>query len=258
MTENPLLANLKLPGKIFQLPSRGLFYDPDVFSSDVENAEILVNAMSAFDEIVIKNPDLLFSGKALNEVVKACIPNILKAGELYGKDVDAIMIFLRMVTYGPQYEINVTHDCENAKSHSYIIDLDQLISRMKYLDATTFNDKYKVILPNGQTVHLQPVKYKNVIELLQDNQNKKELTADDLKKNLEKSIMDIIKDIDNITDKNLIYQWVKKAPAPYIEKIADAIQDTNDWGPDNIIEVKCKDCGETFKVELPINPISFF
>lgn len=258
MSENPLLASLKLPGRMFQLPSRGLFYSPDIFTSDVQNAEIMVNAMSAFDEIVIKNPDLLFSGKALNEVAKACVPNILKPGELYGKDVDALMFYLRLVTYGSQYEINVSHNCENAKTHSYFIDLENLLNEMKYLDPTIFNDQYSVNLPNGQVVKLQPVKYKNVIELLQDNQHKKELTAEDLKRNLEKSVSNVIKSIDGIEDKYLILEWIKKAPSPYIDKIADAIEKTNDWGPENIVDVQCRDCGEIFKVELPLNPISFF
>jgi hypothetical protein len=258
MIENPLLSNLKLPGRIFQLPSRGLLYGSNVLKTEVQNAELLINAMTAFDEITMKNPDMLFSGKALSYITSACIPGIDNALELYGKDVDALMFYLRLVTYGPNYEVSVTHDCENGKSHSYIIDLEQLLARMKYLDPTTYNDIYSVTLPNGQVVQLQPVKYKNVIELLQDNQGKKELSVDDLKMNLEKSILNVVKSVDGIEDKEMLKGWIKAIPSPYIEKIGDVIEKTNDWGPEDTVDVICKDCGESFKVQISLNPISFF
>jgi len=45
---------------------------------------------------------------------------------------------------------------------------------------------------------------------------------------------------------------------PYSNRITDAIEKTNDWGPNQNVKLKCKDCGEEIDVELPLNPISFF
>ena len=54
MTENalnPLLAKVKLPGRVFQLPSRGLFYQTGVLSDSVRNGEIQIKPMSALVEL---------------------------------------------------------------------------------------------------------------------------------------------------------------------------------------------------------------
>jgi hypothetical protein len=43
-----------------------------------------------------------------------------------------------------------------------------------------------------------------------------------------------------------------------INRITNAASELNDWGPEQITTLKCKDCGEEMKVELPMNPVSFF
>jgi hypothetical protein len=261
MTEtiNPLLAPiLKLPGRIFQLPSRGILYTNNELSPEVSEGEVHCKSLSAFDEITLKNPDMLFSGKALSQVLKTSIPDILLPNDLYSKDVDAIMIFLRLVTYGPEYELSVNHGCENSVSHSYIVDLEQVLQKIKYLDPTLFETEYKLMLDTGQVVRLQPVKYKHVLELLLDNQEKKTLTVEDLKSNLRKSMLNIIKSVDDIEDKALISEWLNIISAGNVSKIAEQITKTNDWGPQLDHVVICKDCGKEIEIDIPINPISLF
>ena len=120
-TVNPLMGKIKLPGRTFQLPSRGALYkNGEVAAAE---GEIHVHALSALAEINLKNPDLLFNGKAIQAVFAECIPEIKKATELYGRDIDAIMFFLRLVTYGPEFVVDITHTCENAKEHSYSVNI---------------------------------------------------------------------------------------------------------------------------------------
>jgi hypothetical protein len=258
MSENPLLAKLRLPGRIFQLPSRGLLYTNGEISAEIENAEIHVRALTAFDEITIKNPDMLFSGKALAEVLKNVTPDILKPDELYGKDVDAIMIFLRIVTYGPEYILDINHGCENGISHSYSVNLEELVQRTTFLDPTLFETKYKIVLPSGQEVRLQPVKYKHIIELLRNNEKKSKLTAEDLQENLMMSMLSIIKSVDGVNNRKFIEEWLRVLPAGDVGLIAKQVNNTTEWGPDLIVKNICKDCGAEIEVEIPINPISFF
>ena len=126
---NPLLQKIKLPGRTFQLPSRGALYQ----NGEVANAEgeIHVHALSALAEINLKNPDLLFNGKAIQEVFSECIPEIKNASALYARDIDALMFFLRLVTYGPHFEISVKHNCEKAKDHAYVVNIEELTQQMK-------------------------------------------------------------------------------------------------------------------------------
>jgi hypothetical protein len=255
---NPLLSKLKLPGRIFQLPSRGLFYSNGELDASATEAEVHVHPMSAIDEINLKNPDMLFSGKAITSVVQSCIPDIKKPTELYGKDIDALMLYLRLVTYGSDYDITVMHTCENAKSHSYIINLEEVLHNLMYLDPTIYDDLYNFTLSNGQKISLQPIKYSHILDILRANEGKKELTAEDLKNNLIMNLLNVIKSVDDISDKKMIKEWILAAPAPFATKIAEAIEKTNNWGVNTEVQIQCKDCGEVFTIELPLNPVNFF
>ena len=62
-TVNPLLQGIKLPGRTFQLPSRGALYN-DELDGTIVGGEVHVHPMTALTEINLKNPDLLFNGKA--------------------------------------------------------------------------------------------------------------------------------------------------------------------------------------------------
>lgn len=253
---NPLLSKIKLPGRTFQLPSRGALYKNGELKNN--EGEVHVHPLSALAEISLKNPDLLFNGKAIQQVCQECVPEILKPTELYARDVDALMYFLRLVTYGPNFEIRVKHDCAEAKEHSYNVDLEKAIQSFTVIDPTVAHEDYRVVLPNGQVVKVHPVKFEHMIRLFQMNTGKEEFTPDDIKKNVIFNLVNLIESVDDITDRALIEEWAKALTSPYQNRITEAIEKTNNWGPPQNTPLKCKDCGEMFDVELPLNPISFF
>lgn len=255
---NPLLQKVRLPGRTFQLPSRGAMYSNGELEVNTKNGEIHVHPMSALTEINLKNPDLLFNGKALVEVVKECVPSIKKPLDLYGRDVDALLFFLRLVTYGSEYRIEVKHDCENAKQHSYTVDLDQIVSTMKQLDPTVIEAKRVVTLPTGQKVYTRPMKYEDVIALFHHTEGKKDLTEADIKELAVTNLKCMIEKVDETTDQNHIEGWIRALTTPMVNRITEAAGELNDWGPEQIVTLKCRDCGEDMKVELPLNPVSFF
>lgn len=256
---NPLLEKIKLPGRIFQLPSKGLLYHNQELSPGCSNGEMHIHPLSALDEISMKNPDMLFSGKATDSVFKSCVPEIEKPLELFGSDIDAIMIFLRIVSYGPIYNLDIMHTCKNAKHHNYQINVEEFLTKIKYFDPTMLEDLYTLVLDNGQVIKLQPLRYKHVIDILHKNENKKELTAEDMKNNLITNLLNLIVSIDNVTDKQFISEWIRKVQTGYISKIAQKVEkSSNAWGCDLSSSVICKDCGTIIEIDVPINPINFF
>jgi hypothetical protein len=253
---NPLMAKIKLPGRTFQLPSRAALYKNGELSS--QEGEVHVHPLSALAEINLKNPDLLFNGKAIESVFAECIPEIKKPTELYGRDIDAIMYFLRLVTYGPEFVVNVKHTCEGAKEHSYTVNIETMVQQMKQLDPTVAEEQFTATMPNGQVVRVHPVKFDHMIKLFQMNLGKTEYTSEDTKKNLVFNLTSVIDSVDGITDKGQIEEWIKALSTPYHNRITEAIERTNEWGPAQSTTLKCRDCGETMPIELPLNPISFF
>lgn len=252
---NPLMGKLKLPGRTFQLPSRGALYSNGEMTST--EGEVHVHPMSALTEISLKNPDLLFNGKALEQVCRECIPEVKKPADLFGRDIDALMFFLRLVTYGPAFEINVKHTCAGAKNHTYTVDLEKMVAEMKYLDPTVLPD-FSVTLPNGQHVKLHPVRFNHMIKLFQMNAGKNELTPEDIKANIVMNLVGLIDEVDGVRDQKLITEWVEALSSPMQNRITSVIEKMNSWGPGTTTKIKCKDCGEEVEVELPLNPISFF
>ena len=167
------------------------------------------------------------------------------------------MVFLRVVTYGPSYEFMARHICQDAKDHSYIIDIDGMIGAMPLLDPTTVEAVYNLQL-NTQSVKLRPNKYQQVIDLIKENENKKEITVGDQRRNLVIMLLGVIESVSGISDPKLIAEWIEHLTMPQVNRIAEKIELINNWGPEMQTKCLCKDCGTEFPVDIPINPISFF
>lgn len=257
-TTNPLLSRIKLPGETFRLPSGGLFYTKEeaILSDDVIDGEITIAPMTALDEIALKTPDLLFSGKAVDQVFARCIPQIKRPGRLLSKDVDFLLVCLRKVSYGPDMEITYTHTCDKAKSHSYIVNVDHFIKKSKRIDPTRLTSDFTVKLPNGQTVKMIPIQFDSYIELMQAADA--DQTPEEQAKRLYNSVSKLITSVDNVTDKAQIVEWLGKITPAMMKQITGAIDKTTEWGPDFMAKIKCKDCGKEEAVQAPLNPLAFF
>ena len=256
---NPLLARVEMPGSTFQLPSRGLFYKNDELRPDVEMGELHVNPMSAYDEILMKSPDQLFSGEAIEKVFNRCIRGVKKPKELLAKDIDFLLVCLRQVTYGDEMEVTYMHTCEDAKNHSYIIRLSEFIASTKRIDPTTVGKIYSVSLDNGQVVKLHPAKFKDVLKIYQEAEMEQKTTTPEDELDMAVFIISsIIESVDDVTNPEHIKEWIKTIPAGWLHILTEAVEDSSDFGPDFKLVTKCKDCGEQIEIETPINPISFF
>lgn len=257
---NPLLDKLYMPGETFKMPSQGLFYTNEEISDDVVDGEVHIKPMTAYDEILLRTPDLLFSGKAIEEVFKRCIPQVYKPMELLSKDVDFLLICLRKITYGDLIEIAYKHDCKDAKNHTYQIDINSFLKNTKYIDPTSFKDKFKITLPNGQVVMIQPPKFKDSISIFQRlSINKSEdMTPEKTYNSLIDNVLSIIKSVDNVEDEGLIREWLAELRANWLNNIANEVVTFGEFGIDFDFHAKCKDCNADIKISVPVNPISFF
>ena len=257
---NPLLDKLYMPGETFKMPSQGLFYTKGEISDDVVDGEVHVKPMTAYDEILLRTPDLLFSGKAIEEVFKRCIPQVLEPMELLSKDVDFLLVCLRKITYGDSIEIAYKHDCKDAKNHNYQVDINLFLKNAKYIDPINFENKFKITLPNGQVVLIQPPKFKDSILIFQRLSLEKAdtMTPEKAYQSLIDNVLSIIKSVDNVEDPAMIREWLMKLQANWLNNIANEVVAFGEFGVDFDFLVKCKDCGKDIKISVPVNPISFF
>lgn len=264
LSGNPLLAHsVRIPGETFQIPSGGLFYEDGEISEDVVNGEVHVYPMTAYDEILIKTPDMLFSGKAIEQIFARCIPQIKKPLRLLARDVDFLLICLRSVSFGSNVTVIHTHNCENAKEHKYNVSIDNFIQRVRRLDPAKVMSEYVCDMSDGKRVFISPMRYDAVIDMMTAIDPAKDLTPEELHDMSTKQLASLISKVeipgsDDVRNQEYITEWLKSLPLPEIRKISNTIDRLTEWGADTEFTEKCKDCGEDIKIVTPLNPMNFF
>jgi hypothetical protein len=257
---NPLLERVRMPGQTVRIPSGGIFYTKGELDPTVHNGELHIFPMSTVDEITMKSPDLILSGDAINSVFARCIPGVLKPTELLIKDVDYLLVALRSVTYGSTFDVEWEHTCEDATIQTYPVDISTLLQTAKPFDPTTVHIKTKYELPNKQIVRLRPAaRLSDILSVLNELAGvNSESEIEVYKKQRIQSISNLIVAVDEIDDKTMIYEWLENIAVGWFNDISAHIEQLTDWGTSTEYTVVCKDCGEEFKLDVPLNPMAFF
>jgi len=261
---NPLLRGSQLPGDTVRLPSRGIFYNHGELTSGVANGEVHVYPMRAIDEIIMRSPDKLLSGDAIKEVFGTCIPELLQIDNLFAKDIDYLMLALRRVSYGNDYEFFYTHKCEHAKKHSYIADITQMMNKSVELDPVSFDQMYTYeVARTKNKVKFQPLKFKELVEIMGDAvEDRRDVLGmpdgPERRMAIFKTLVATINNVDGIVDRVMIVEWLSTLTAKEIREMTVHIETISDWGPKYVLNIQCKDCQEIVETSVPINPLNFF
>lgn len=257
---NPLLERLRVPGETFRLPSQGLFYTDGELDPNVKNGEVEVNPMTAIDEIVLNTPDKLLSGKAIEEIFTNCIPQIKKPGKLLARDVDFLMVCLRVVSFGPDMKVTYQHTCEDAKVNEYLVPLHELAKKSKPIDPSMVKVEYEHTLPNGQLVKMKPFVYEDVVRLYQTSALMKldQLSESDAESLVIETLATVVFDVDGVTNKNHIRAWVMKLPMGWKRELEGLVQKAANWGVEFKSTHTCQDCKQKMEIWVQPNPVSFF
>lgn len=118
---NPLAQYYRQPAIYLKLPSDGRWWEEGALDMPV-NRELPIFPMSARDEIVLKTPDALMNGQGVVDVIQSCCPNIRNAWRMPAIDVDAVLIAIRIATYGNNMSFD--SDCPHCRTrNTHEIDL---------------------------------------------------------------------------------------------------------------------------------------
>lgn len=258
--KNPLLDGINtIPGETFRLPSGGLFYTNEELSENVNNGEVHVYPMKTVDELIMKSPDKILTGKAIEEVFGRCIPDIKKPNELLANDVDYLMAALRVVSYGEEARITAQHDCKDAKSHDYTVNIRDVLREARDIDPTSLTKKFSFEL-DGYSLTIRPPRYRSVISLYQaiSDEFLQESTEEEVATKLIENLADMIESVNDHNDSEHITEWLTQIKAGWVNKISEHTRKSSNWGIEYEREKVCKDCGKKMPITVPTNPITFF
>lgn len=150
-SNNPLSGYFRQPKIYLTLPSAGKYY-PDGALELTETGELPVYAMTARDEIAFKTPDALLNGQATVDVIQSCVPNIKNAWYMPSLDLDAVLIAIRIATYGEMMDLSAKIPNID-EERTYQVDLRQV------LDQLINNSFEQTITIDNLVIHLKPLTY---------------------------------------------------------------------------------------------------
>jgi len=159
MDENLLKAateNFTLPHDVIKLPTQGIFYKS-------KKSAVKIGYLTANDE------NYLLSNNMKENIVMTLLRNKLyehdlKPNELMESDVEAILVFLRNSSFGPEYKLNLLDPKTNKLfEHTEILDTLTLKDSVEKPDE---NGIFTTVLPKtNATVKLKPITFFESVEL---------------------------------------------------------------------------------------------
>lgn len=270
---NPLQKYFRQPKIFISLPSKGLFYPPGTLVGDYTSVPIF--AMTGMDEIIMKTPDALFSGEATIKLIESCCPYIKDAHYVPSLDIDALLISIRIATFGET--MSITTKCKNCEhENDYDINLPTVLD---HLTQKTFANTIEI---GGLIITLRPLSYKEMSEfnienfklqkmLFQLNQeteseeNKQKtvdsiyLTLAEIQRKLLLSSIESIKTPETVvTEKEFIEEWLANTVKDSYNTIKEHLEKNKKEWTIPPSEIQCAECGHKDTVEISLDQSNFF
>jgi hypothetical protein len=143
-----MAEKIALPTETISLPSKGKVYDT---LNPLSSGEIEMKYMTAREEDILTNPNLLRQGLAIEKVLQALIQSPIQYDDLLLGDRNALLIAARILGYGSSYSFEYVNP-ETETKEQITIDLQQI--KDKAVDETLFKNKNEFVfeLPFSKNV----------------------------------------------------------------------------------------------------------
>jgi len=269
---NPLQKYFRQPKVFISLPSKGLYYEPGTLLGDYSNVPVF--AMSGMDEIIMKTPDALFTGDSTATVIESCCPYIKNAKLMPGIDIDALLIAIRIATFGET--MSVTQTCPNCSTENdYDIELSRLLdyfNNLKFINTIPVSDSL--------TIRIRPLQYeemnyfsienfklqKTLYQSSEIKEEEKQQTIDKIYKDLSElqlqlfltAIENVQVEGQSVTDKTHIEEWLRNADRDTYKLVKTKLEENKEVWNIPSQPVKCINCGTENTVTVSMDQSSFF
>jgi hypothetical protein len=275
---NPLQKYFRQPKIYISLPSKGLFYSEGSLQGDYNNMPVF--GMTGMDEIIFKTPDALLNGESTVKVLESCCPYIKEGDKVPSIDIDALLVAIRIATYGEV--LDVSHTCaECSHENDYEISLSKIL---EYFNNQTYDGK---IIIDDLILVLRPLNYKEVTEfnienfklqkmLFQLNQSSMseeeggEEKIKSIQANIYKTISEIqvklfISSIESIRvgnelveDVEYISEWLQNSERGFFQEIKRKLEKNKEIWDIPKQHIKCNNCEHETDIAVTLDPSNFF
>jgi len=270
---SPLGKYLRQPKLYISLPSKGQWYA----KNNLESADDLeVYSMSAADEINLKTPDGLYSGKVVTKVIQNCIPGIKDPWMIPSSDFDYIMAAIRLASYGEFIQMGAS--CPKCKHEDqYQTEVQNILT---HLENAEFQSEIRV---EDFIIRIRPLYYKETTELQKTNtfvqralyvtipkiqdEKEKESTIEQLYEQINAATIDAITTCvteiltpEGESETNPVF--IKEFLISSDPKFFNAVEETYKKNSQALTlpksEVECSECNELYTISTNLDYASFF
>ena len=211
---NAATENFTLPHDVVSLPSGGIFYKS-------KKKSVKVGYLTASDE------NFLIGARSTNEnIVLTLLRNKLyehdlRPEELLDGDVEAILIFLRNTSFGPEYTVTLT-DPKTSKSFETTIILDELNIKRTEVEPDESGTFITKLPRSGNTVKLKPLTYSEILEIEKMTDT---YPMGRIAPTVTWRLNKMIQEVDGINDRERLSQFIESLPIMDSKYIRNFVRD---------------------------------
>lgn len=272
---NPLSGHFRQPAIYLRLPSNGQWWAENALNLPA-NGEIPVYPMSAKDEIILRTPDALLNGQGMVNVIQSCCPNILDAWGMPSVDVDAVLVGIRIATYGNS--MNLDTKCRHCNAdNTHGAELGSVLGSIRCPDYNKTLD-YRGLKIKFKPQHYFAVNRNNMIDFEEQKilkiLNSTDLDPNDKANQLTASMERFyqlgidgctnsteyidMQDGTRVTEKEFINEFYQNADSPLIKAIQDRMTEFTETAKPARLQLMCNSCTQVYPVEFTFDYASFF
>jgi hypothetical protein len=272
---NPLAQYFRVPGYHITLPTNGAYLPPDSIEFTM-TGEVPIFPMRAADELLLKSPDALMSGYALEKLIESCVPAIKCSPRLIATpDLDVILLAIRAASFGETMDIEVK--CPSCgEINTYSVELPPILAT-----ASKIPEETPVRFSDDVVVYIRPYNLDNATKLAMASfteakklRNIEKMPDDDAKQArinesysainvvsqslLAECVYKVVTPAGTVDDRKNIHEFLGNVPRSWSKMIDEALRGLNDKSLDKRVALKCQSCGHEWTTEIEFDPINFF
>ena len=273
--QNPLSKYFRQPAIYLKLPSNGRYWPTETLDLPV-TGELPIYPMTAKDEVTLRTPDALMNGAGVVDVIQSCCPSIRDAWKMPSVDVDAVLIALRIASYGAGMDVDTNCPFCNAEN-KHSIDLRHTLAGIQCPDYT------KKIELHELKIKLRPQAYfgvnkRNTIayeeermtRALQLPDSEDERRIQEISTSMSRLIelgIDTVTDSTEyieladgtvVSDREFIKEFYTNADGVTVRSIQTALSDLNTEAAIKPTAAACTGCSKEYKIPLTFDYANFF
>ena len=271
---NPLAKHFRQPTIYLKLPSGGKFW-PEGSVELTATSEVPVYPMSIKDEILLKTPDALMNGEGVANMIKSCIPAIKDPYVCPTVDLDAILIAIRLASYGTGMDIQSS--CPACKeTNEFTVNLTSVLDGIRFtgFDSRNISDLTFEFKPQTfkdlNTANLATFEEQKLLSIVADESlselDKNRLFKESFQRLSDLSLSTVInciasittKEGEKVTDLAQIVEFFNNCDRQTyddIKKTLDEFAQANKLKP---ISLKCEHCSTEYVNDITFDQANFF